>query len=159
MNEENNSYLVWAERYELMVKIQGKTEYDPNGQKRLVMKGKLVKRSYVEARNAQKNNELYIIDEEKTTELLKERAKNIEAQAEAKKRENVSMADLVDAVVDSTAKSRQPDPVAAYPEGEPNEDWTQGQLKQYCKDNGIKFKGNPKASTLLKVIEASNEEE
>jgi hypothetical protein len=94
----SNSLMVVVNKYELQVRLAG-GKYQEDGQKKLLQEGKVVPREWVEYRNSQNNNELYVIDEEATAELEKQRELNIkEAQAKAAK-DNVSQADLVDALV------------------------------------------------------------
>lgn len=61
-------------------------------------------RATVESRNAQNNNERYIIDEKKTLELLEEREGNIVKNAEQKRRESLTQADLIDAIAGNVTR-------------------------------------------------------
>jgi hypothetical protein len=65
----NNSYLVWAERFQLMeLTSAANGTYNREGRKE--SKGsKLVVRTWAQDRNINDNNELFVFDEEKTDEL------------------------------------------------------------------------------------------
>lgn len=152
----NQSLMVVAEKYELEVKIPGEQGYQVKGQKRLVHGKKLVPRAWVEDRNSHPNNELYVIYEDDTAELMKVREQNILDNAEKAKRASTSMADLVDAVAEKAAKPKKEKvkPVVVEPkEGEPKEDWTPTELKAYCDENNIEYHhkaGKPKLLELIK---------
>jgi hypothetical protein len=108
-----NSKLVYAERYELEVNAGSKKvgNFSTTGQRKLTKKG-LVDRIFVTQRIAvgiiykdgkaiegiRSNNELYVIDEEKTAELMKLRDENVIKNAEKAKKENLGQSDLVDAI-------------------------------------------------------------
>jgi len=70
--------MVIASRYKLQARVNG--QYDVNGQKELIFKDKAVSRDYVEQRNTHPNNELWVIDEQKTTEYYAQREINLEAK-------------------------------------------------------------------------------
>ena len=81
---KSNSYLVWAERFELkeLTSVANGT-YNKEGRKE--SKGaKLVVRSWAIDRNINDNNELYVFDEEKTTEIDEKREAYKLAQASIK---------------------------------------------------------------------------
>ena len=95
--------MVMASKYELQVKIPGKTAYQKDGQKKQVHGNKAMLRWWVEDRNSHENNEIYIIDEEATEEYNNSRAANVKANELKTKKANVSMADLVDVVAEAVA--------------------------------------------------------
>lgn len=95
--------MVMASKYELQVKIPGKTAYQKDGQKKQVHGNKAMPRWWVEDRNSHENNEIYIIDEEATEKYNNSRAANVKANELKKKKANVSMADLVDVVAEAVA--------------------------------------------------------
>lgn len=95
--------MVMASKYELQVKIPGKTAYQKDGQKKQVHENKAMPRWWVEDRNSHENNEIYIIDEEATEEYNNSRAANVKANELKKKKANVSMADLVEVVAEAVA--------------------------------------------------------
>ena len=70
---ESNSYLVWAERFELKeISSVANGTYNKEGRKE--SKGsKLIVRSWAIGRNINDNNELYVFDEEKTKEIDEKR--------------------------------------------------------------------------------------
>ena len=89
------SYLVWAERFNLKeLKSQKDGTYNQNGSKE--SKGAaMIVRSYAEARNAQENNEIYVFDEEKTSELMILREQNIKKQAQEAEKKKISSEDVL----------------------------------------------------------------
>lgn len=80
----NNSYLVWAERFQLMELTSASNgTYNKEGRKE--SKGsKLVVRSWANDRNINDNNELYVFDEVETDRLDEIRQANKLAQASIK---------------------------------------------------------------------------
>lgn len=165
----SQSTMVLAEKYELQVKIPGSTAYSVKGQKKLVHGKKLVPRIYVEQRNSHANNELYVVYEEETEKLMEQREKNIIENAEKAKREQVSMADLVDKVAGNASTEKEvankpKEEATATNEAKENASDDKGaketpkafdkmevdELKQYCKDNDIQF--HP-ASGIKKLLE------
>lgn len=147
----SKSAMVWATKYVLKSPISLKDgTWDKNGAKEEVH-SKLLPRAFVEDRNAHNNNELYIIDEEKTTELMKLREQSIIENKERAKRESLTQADLIEAIAGGI-KSKP------SKSSEPDDTWTAKELKDYCKENSISFKGNPGKDKLLELI-YSNEEE
>lgn len=94
----SKSTMCYATRYQLRVAISAKKGiYDKNGQKD--DKGsKVVSRAYVEARNSQVNNELWIINEVETSRLMALREQNIQKNAIKKQRDGATQADLIDAI-------------------------------------------------------------
>ncbi len=172
---KEKSYMVVASKYQLEVPIVGKTAYKTDGQKILKQKDKIVPRHYVENRNSHPNNELWVIDEEKTAKMVVQREKNIIANLEKDRREKVSTADLVDAIAGKVAKDVVPkvvpietvkEPVketsstndSEQPlEGEPNEEWTIPQLKEYCDSNSITYHAASGVNKLMELITLNKE--
>lgn len=146
----SNSVMVWATKYKLLSPISLKDgKWDKGGAKQEIH-SKLMPRAFVEDRNKHDNNELYVIDEEKTAELMKQREVSIAENQERAKRESLTQADLIEAIaggLKNNAKSSEPD-----------ESWSASDLKEYCKKNSISFKGNPGKGKLLDLI-YNNEEE
>ena len=109
--KKGTSHNVWADRYvlkELVSVREGK--YNQNGSKELKGSG-LYLRSFVEARNLVDNNELYVIDEDKTSELMKIREVNIKKQAEENEKVKESKEDvLANALLKALGKTK-PEPV------------------------------------------------
>lgn len=103
------SEMVMAKKYELQAKvvINNESVFDVNGQKVLKHGNRIMPRQWVEDRNSQKNNELYVIDEEATKEIPKMREKAIAENNAKAKKEKMTMADLVDAVVETKRTSRK----------------------------------------------------
>lgn len=150
----SNSSMVWATKYQLLSPLSLKDgKWDKNGAKKELKSG-LVSRQFVEDRNSHDNNELYVIDEEKTAELMKQREVNSKLNVEKAKREQVGFADLVEGLTKAVAKPLNTNSKSS----EPDESWTAKELKEYCKDNNISFRGNPGKDKLLELIN-SNEEE
>lgn len=113
------SYLVWAKRFKLLeLKSQKQGTYNQGGSKQLMGEG-FVKRTYADQRNLADNNELYVLDEEKTTELMLIREENIKKQAEESQKNTVSTEDkLAQAMVKAMANANAP-VVAPEPVKEP----------------------------------------
>ena len=101
---ENKSQMVVAEKFQLTepLSINGGT-WRKDGRKQLVHR-KVVSRQFVEDRNSHDNNELYVIDEEASLELEAQRTLNIKEKEENAKREKLTTADLIDAMVNKTSK-------------------------------------------------------
>lgn len=94
----NESQMVVATKYKLTNPISLKSgTWDKEGSKQKVRTSVLL-RSYVEDRNTHDNNELYVIDEEATLEMLKQREISIKENIKRDKRNKASFADLVEAV-------------------------------------------------------------
>lgn len=147
----SKSAMVWATKYKLLSPISLKDgKWDKSGAKEEVH-SKLMPRAFVEDRNAHDNNELYVIDEERTAELMKQREQSIVENNERAKRESLTQADLIEAIAGGI-KSKE------VKSSEPSESWSVKELKDYCKENEISFKGNPGKDKLLQLI-YSNEEE
>ena len=78
------SYLVWAERFQLMeLKSASNGTYNKEGRKES-MGSKLVVRSWASDRNINDNNELYVFDEEETDRLDEKREAYKLAQSQIK---------------------------------------------------------------------------
>lgn len=151
--ETNSSTMVFAAKYKLLepLSLQEGT-WNPEGRKKLV-KEVIIPRRVVEDRNAHNNNELWVIDEEKTAALMKEREQNIIKNAEKAKKERTSTADLVDAIVSVAtpklkAKSKDPD-----------ETWSTGDLKEYLDDLGVDYDKRSGAKKLLELIKTQGDED
>ena len=88
----NNELMVVVDKYQLLVPTSGvqKGSYDKNGSKKLVRGNIVLSKQWVEGRNSQVNNELYIINEEATAELPALRAAKAKKREEAKAMENVN---------------------------------------------------------------------
>jgi hypothetical protein len=121
---------------------------------------KIVSREFVENRNSHNNNELYIIDEDATLEMMEQRELNIIENAKKAKRDKMDMSDLIEAVV-GTKEAKPKKTRKAVKEVEPvNEstgsvdmsDWTLEELQQYCRDNDIKHHHANKEAKLLELI-------
>lgn len=161
---ENKSLMVVATKYKLLAPesiLQGTFKKD--GPKEMVHK-KTVLRKFVEDRNSHNNNELYIIDEEATAEMLILREKNIVENVAKKKREKTSTSDLVEAIhllvpKDASAPVSQPVATANDITGHNGTlfvDMTEGELRQYSVDNGIEQHHKAKEKGLIKVINDHN---
>ena len=146
----SKSTMVWATKYRLLSpkSIKDGTWREDGAKEELY--SKLVPRAFVEDRNSHQNNELYVIDEEKTIELMEDRENSVKENAIKKQKENATTADLIDAIAGKLTKDDTKST-------EPDESWTAKELKTYCKDNDISFRGNPSKKTLLELI--YNEEE
>ena len=59
---------------------------------------KLVPRAFVEMRNSNKNNELWVIDEVRTSEVMAQREINIKENAIKTKRDSLTQGDLIEAI-------------------------------------------------------------
>jgi len=76
----SNSLMVVATKYRLKETLSVKAgTYNKKGSKENLGK-KIVARAYVEDRNSHENNELYIIDEQATEEMVAKRQANIDAR-------------------------------------------------------------------------------
>ena len=151
------SQMVMAKKYELQVKVPGKTAYQKDGQRKLVHGNKFLSRWWVESRNLQENNELYEIDEEATDEAYIQREKNIKANAAKAKREKVSMADLVDTIAGKVSEPKKAKEVEVEKEAEEgiSKEAQIAHLQQQCKEAGLKY--HPKAG-ITKLTELLNKQ-
>jgi len=164
---ENKSLMVVATKYKLLASdsiLQGTFKKDGPKEK---IHTKNILRKFVEDRNTHNNNELYIIDEEATAEMLKARDKKIIENVAKKKLAKTSTADLVEAI-HSIGSKTTPEPVTApvAPVATVNAitghnetlfaDMTEGQLKQYSVDNSITQHHLAKKDGLIKAINKHN---
>ena len=97
----SNSQMVLATKYKLLIpesKKDGRYRNTGAEHEREKLTTKIVPRAYVEERNAAPNHEFWIIDEQKTAELDKVRAVNIERQAKEKASAAATMGDLITAL-------------------------------------------------------------
>jgi hypothetical protein len=103
-----NSEIVWAEVYELVRPIsqkEGTYDKDNPSYRKLIRNGGPMLRSYVEQRNAHVNNELIIIDEEKTLELVKNREAKAKEALEKKAAKKVSGEQIAGALTEILTKA------------------------------------------------------
>jgi len=161
----NNSYLVLAEKYELRVKIPGKSgAYKVEGEKDLKHGKRLIKRSFVESRNAVPNNELYVLFEEETEKLMKKREQNIIDNQEKDRKSKMSTSDLVEAIAGKVLPSNSADMPSgtlhvdgnfkATSNGVDFDSMDIDQLKKHCDDNGIKYHHAAGINKLLEIIKS-----
>jgi hypothetical protein len=105
---KGTSYLVWAERFQLMeLKSAANGTYNTNGRKE--SKGsKLVVRSWAVGRNINDNNELYVFDEEKTEAIEEKRKayKKEKSQIKVESSEDKLAAAMVKALGSINPKSK-----------------------------------------------------
>lgn len=168
------SNLVLAERYELKVPASIKDNtWKSDGQKELKAKKKLISRNFAlsriesgkmydqkgkEIENIRSNNELYIIYEEETVEVMKQRDKNIIKNAEKAKKEKMGMSDLVDAVVNKSekpkAKKKEASKKVESNDTKSVDDMDKDELKKYCDDNELKYHHKAGKEKLLEIIKS-----
>lgn len=162
--------MVWARKYQLLIPSQRqKGVYSTEENSKKLIYQKLVPRSYVEDRNSHPNNELYEIDEEKTSQLMKERENNIIDNAEKAKLENVGMHDLIRAIGANqstsptiTAKEVKKTPIETIVKDEVDEvessmdDDLSGktllELQQICTNKKIRSHHKAKEPKLIELI-------
>jgi len=97
--------MVVATKYQLKNPISLKSgTWDEKGHKEEI-RTSIVPRAFVEERNSHKNNEIYVIDEEATAEMLIKREEQIKLNEIKAKREKMSTADLVEAVQGKTKET------------------------------------------------------
>jgi hypothetical protein len=153
----SNSQMVVADKYRLteFESVQ-KGTFKQDGSKELIFAGKIVKRSFVEVENGQKNNVKWIIDEEATARLEEERQKNIELNAEKKRREKMTTADLVEAIAGKSKQATKKKEVEETVErsSTPDSSWKVSEIKAYLDENGIDY--SPRHGKD-KLIELANE--
>lgn len=107
----NQSLMVVATKYQLKVPISLKTgTWDKKGAKEKMGKAKILTREFVEQRNSHDNNEIYVIDEKATDKMVKDREVQILKNKEKAKRDNMTTADLVEAVQGGTPVAPTPKP-------------------------------------------------
>lgn len=155
--------MVVALKYKLLQPISIKDgTYSKDGAKEFISK-KIVPRAYVNDRNAHNNNELYIIDEEATEEMLRLREESIKSNTLKQKRENVSFADLVEVVAGKVAENTEkPKKKAAKveapkEESEPSEfdNMDLFELREYCDENDITYHHKSGKEKLIELIKAA----
>lgn len=134
------SDLVVANKYRLLTRRNGK--YDKDGTKDLVQEEKVVMRSFVEDRNKHDNNEFYVIDEEKTAELLKVREQNLIDNAKKREKEKLGQSDLVDAM------TKMADAVSKQSNGDEKED-----LRAQLDEMGVAYDKRAGVKKLRELIE------
>jgi hypothetical protein len=145
------SYLVWAERFQLMeLKSASNGTYNKEGRKES-MGSKLVVRSWAVDRNINDNNELYVFDEEETDRLDEKRQayKLEQSQIKVESSEDKLAAAMVKALGNINAV---PAKVEEIEEVDTLED-----LKTIIKENdlGIRIaKGDSRAKVEAKIKEA-----
>ena len=132
--------MVVATRYRLKEAISQKDGiYNEQGSKE-DLGTRMVLRSYVEDRNSRRNNEIYVIDEEKTIENEKLREANIIKNAEDKQKEKVTNADVVGALVSLVANKEKPKKAEKVVKvEEPKDELTIDELKEALNEAGIEF--------------------
>lgn len=103
------SKMVVAKKYELQAqRVDGSQKsYDKQGQKKLIHGNKQMPLEWVEDRNSQSNNELYVIDEEATVELESLRAESIKNKETEKKNEKLTVSDLLSAINGDAPKEKR----------------------------------------------------
>lgn len=105
---EGTSYLVWAERYKYdSLKSLKDGTYKTDGSKTKQGEGFVV-RSFAVDRNAANNNEVYIFNEEKTSELMLVREENIKKQAKEAEKKTKSMEDVLAEAIVKAGKTAAP---------------------------------------------------
>ena len=152
--------MVMAKKYELQVKISGQTAYQKDGQKKLVHDNKFISRAWVEDRNSHENNELYVIDEEATSEAYVMREQSIKDNVLKKKKESITMADLVGVIAESVSdkpkkKAKKVVEEVEEPESETMEeleDYSIEDLQHYCSVHGVKYHHKAGKEKLLELI-------
>ena len=162
---ENQSIMVVASKYLLEVKIAGKTAYKKDGQKTELHGPKMLTREWVEMRNSQENNELYIIDEEATEVAMAQREENIILNAARDKKSKMSMADLIDAVATKSEKPKKTSKKSSKKEEveeevetpvdetmDELEEYSVEELQHYCTTHGIKFHHKAGKEKLIELI-------
>lgn len=149
------SNLVLVEKWELKVpKSISKGTWDKEGQKELKHGKKLVNRDYVLARNKVDNNELYILFEDETKELMKVRDQNIIANAEKERKAKMGTSELVDAILNGKKPKEKAPKEKVEPTLTDFDSMNVEQLKKYCDDNGIKYHHKAGKEKLLEIIKS-----
>ena len=109
---------------------------------------KIVPREFVEERNSHNNNEVYVIDEDATKKMLAQREDNIKKNAENKKKESLTTADLIDAIVKPKKESKK----KVEKVDSKFDSMDLDELKQYCQDNDIKYHHKAGKEKLIELI-------
>ena len=148
----NDSLMVVATKYILEVPIPGSNgAYKKDGQKKEIST-KVVPRAYVEDRNKDINNELYIIDIEATENMIAMRNENVkESVGDGKKK--VTKADLFKKATKKPKKEvKVKDEIVEVDESFYNEDTPIEDLQAYCDKNDIKYHHKAGVAKLLELI-------
>lgn len=154
-----NSQMVVATKYRLLEPQSLKDgSYNVNGSKK-DLGTKVVLRSFVEERNSQKNNELYVINEVATVKFYEQREKNIEDNKAREQKEKVSNADLVDALVKNiSAKSESKPKKEEKPKEEKKEEissfseLSNEEIQEQLKAKGVEFHHKAGRSKLIELL-------
>lgn len=163
-----NSKLVWAARYKLTEPISVKNGvFNTKGGKKLMFE-RLVNRAYAvkcnkaglmfddqgkEIEGRRSNNEIYLIDEEKTAKLMALRDENIIKNAEKKRKESLGQSDLVDAIKGLTFASENKSPSNGQTTEVKKDSPKLVDLRKYCDDNGIEYHHKAGEKKLQELIE------
>lgn len=154
---QNNSQMVVATKYRLLEAVSLKdNKYNVNGSKEN-LGTKVIPRDYVEYRNSQVNNELYVIDEEATKEFEKQRGLNILKQLEEDKKAKVSNSDVVGALVEAIS-GKQPKEKKEVKKEEVKEDVNEykgiedDELKAMLTEKGVSFHHKAGRSKLIELL-------
>ena len=135
--------MILAEQYKLKVPIVGSGgAYEVDGQRELVNKKKLIPLEWAIERNKSPNSEYFKFYEEETKELEVIRQKNVIKNAENKRKEELGMNDLIDAIAGKGVKE---------PTNEPTEI---EMLKKLCDMRGIKYHHLAKVDSLNELLNA-----
>ena len=155
--EKVQSTLVWATLYQLKTyDVLKDGTWKVNGT-REDLGSKLVSRQHVEKFNhglkgeVHLRNKMYVTDEAKTKELMKDREVSIQAQAVVKKKEQVGQSDMVDAILNLASNKG-----GAQPKAKKVEDMDVKELKVYCINNDIDFHHASGKAKLLENIHNAN---
>lgn len=155
----NSELMVVAKEVKLKEAISLKAgTFNPNGSYDVIRESVIVPRSYIDRVNLRlgdkgqlgvQGSRYYIIDDEATKEMVKEREKSVKRNAEQRKLENVSTNDLLRAMVESN----NPQPKKEEAKSELDE------LREKCDELGISYKKTQGAKTLKSLIEKSESNE
>lgn len=158
------SNLVLAEKWELKVPVGIKAgTWKSDGDKKLKISKKLISRHFALSRieagkmyddkgelikNIRSNNELYILFEDETKEIMKTREKNIIENAEKERKNKMGMSDLVDAV------NRTPEKLTKKSNKVVESNTELDRLRVLCDEKGIKYHHAAKESKLNELLNA-----
>lgn len=142
-----SNYVV-ADKYILQAKSNGK--YLKEGTRQLVQKGKVLPRTYVEDRNSHENNELYVIDETATEELQELRAQSLKENEAKRKKESLTQADLVDAMVKMAGA------VKGDSKESSNEDEEKEELRAKLDELGVKYSNRAGVKKLKELLDENS---
>lgn len=124
-------------------------KFNPEGSKKTVREQVIVPRSYVERVNGENGKKFYIVDEEATEQMTKDRNANLKRKAEEAKTQNVSTNDLLRALI-SEQKSEP---------GASKEKTELDLLRERCDELGIPYKKTQGVKTLNSLIEKAEKDE